>query len=390
MKKDLIRVPRVLGESYNSGLIERLYTTGGSVMLDLIIYLSSYHIKDLFGESWFSVEDFCNRMGYNRSNLQRRLTQKQIADLFGKNASPQYVFTDSTGKTITHPIETVFEAALYKLGMENLYYPVAGEDGRTSYNFVQILKKFDIITNFNTNKATKRLYSAVLSPEIKDFMFSLYNLLELQDYRNLPSRYRYFYLELTKMMFLIRYKISKKEAPFYALTIDQLAKKLGIEVKEPKFRKQKVANVLKKMNQYLNFTNFSFSFVKGNNEKWAYTVLISFPQSTIDYFDEGQYAVFIKRFYSELLWGYTGLQFPDIPLGRERMAKVAEIQNSEELYRDFLLWANSSQNIQLKQEVYRSNYIKAFGKLPEGYTEAGELKQEIPAPEVFIADKTRI
>ncbi len=39
MAKELIRVPRVLGESYNSVLIERLYEAGGNVMLDLIIYL---------------------------------------------------------------------------------------------------------------------------------------------------------------------------------------------------------------------------------------------------------------------------------------------------------------------------------------------------------------
>ena len=44
MAKELIRVPR-----YNSVLIERLYEAGGNVMLDLIIYLGSYHLKDLFG-----------------------------------------------------------------------------------------------------------------------------------------------------------------------------------------------------------------------------------------------------------------------------------------------------------------------------------------------------
>ena len=42
MAKELIRVPRVLGESYNSVLIERLYEAGGNVVLDLIIYLGSY------------------------------------------------------------------------------------------------------------------------------------------------------------------------------------------------------------------------------------------------------------------------------------------------------------------------------------------------------------
>jgi len=36
MAKELIRVPRVLGESYNSVLIERLYEAGGNVMLDHI------------------------------------------------------------------------------------------------------------------------------------------------------------------------------------------------------------------------------------------------------------------------------------------------------------------------------------------------------------------
>ena len=258
------RVPRILGENYNSDLIERLYEAGGNVMLDLIIYQSSHHLKDLFGTSWFSVEDFCHKMGYNRTNLQRKLTEEQLTAMFGSRTPPKYVVAGTAGKSVTHPIETVFEAAIYKLGLENLYYPVAGEDGRTSYNFVQILKRFDIVSDFETKKSTKRLYSAVISPEIKDFMFSLYNLLELQDYRNLPSRYRYFYLELSKMIYLIKYKVKNNETPFYVLTVDQLAKRLGIEIAEPKYRKKKIASILTKMNDYLKYTNFNFSFIKGS------------------------------------------------------------------------------------------------------------------------------
>ena len=45
---------------------------------------------------------------------------------------------------------------------DNLCYPTIGDDGRTSYNFVQILKRFDIMTDFKTKKSTKRLYSAVV------------------------------------------------------------------------------------------------------------------------------------------------------------------------------------------------------------------------------------
>ncbi len=94
MEKELNRVPRLLSESYNSGLIERLYESGGSVMLDIIIYLCGNHVKDLFGESWFSIEDFCKKMGYDRTKLQRKLSQEQMKDLFGKR-SPHYIFKDA-------------------------------------------------------------------------------------------------------------------------------------------------------------------------------------------------------------------------------------------------------------------------------------------------------
>ena len=82
MEKELSRVPRLLSESYNSGLVERLYDSGGSVMLDIIIYLCGNHIRDLFGESWFSIEDFCNKMGFIIGQiLQRKLSKEQLKDL---------------------------------------------------------------------------------------------------------------------------------------------------------------------------------------------------------------------------------------------------------------------------------------------------------------------
>ena len=111
------------------------------------------------------------------------------------------------------------------------------------------------------------------------------------------------------MVYLIKYKTTKNEAPFYVLTVDQLAKKLGIEIAEPKDRKKKVASILKKMNTYLKYTNFNFSFVKGDHERWAYTVLFSFPRHTLHYFDEGQYAVVVKKFYKNLLGLYVEIAY---------------------------------------------------------------------------------
>ena len=207
-------------------------------MLDIIIYLCGNHVKDLFGESWFSIEDFCKKMGYDRTKLQRKLSQEQMKDLFGKR-SPHYIFKDANGEEIIHPVETVFEAALYKLGLENISYPVVA-NGTTSYIFIQILTKFEIKTNFKTKKGTKRLYSASLNNLIKDSVYTLYNLIESQDYRILPNKYRYFYLELSKMIFLIKYKIRSGSLPSYRLTVDQLAKLFNLNFEENKERKTKM------------------------------------------------------------------------------------------------------------------------------------------------------
>lgn len=250
---------------------------------------------------------------------------------------------------------------------------------------MQILKRFDIVTDFGTKKSTKRLYSAVISPEIKDFMFSLYNLLELQDYRNLPSRYRYFYLELSKMIYLIKYKVKNNEAPFYVLTVDQLARKLGVEIAEPKYRKKKIASILTKMNGYLKYTNFNFSFIKGERDKWAYTVLFSYPQDTLRYFDKGRYAVVTKRFYKSLLKLYVELAYPEIEL-ESRGKKVKELENDKELYGEFLQWVNSSENIEKKKQLYINDFVAVFGRFPEGWTQ--ERRQEVPDPENFISPKT--
>ena len=164
------------------------------------------------------------------------------------------------------------------MGLENLYYPVAGEDGRTSYNFVQILKRFDIVSDFETKKSTKRLYSAVISPEIKDFMFSLYTSWNFRIIETYPAVIVIFYLELSKMIYLIKYKVKNNETPFYVLTVDQLAKRLGIEIAEPKYRKKKIASILTKMNGYLKYTNFNFSFIKGEHDRWLIPFCSRFPK----------------------------------------------------------------------------------------------------------------
>lgn len=363
--KELSRYPRVLSEFYNTGLVERLYKIGAiggsSVAFDLIVFLANHQMKNLFGEIWFSINDFCEAMGYERTKLHRKLKKDQMEKLFG-TCTPQYI-CDVNGKEIIHPIETVFEAALYKLGIENIAFPVRNNSGGTSYNFVQIITKFDIKTDFSTKKGIKRLYSATLSNTIKDSLFNEYNLMEMQDYRVLPDRYRYFYLNLARMVYLIKYKIQQGQAPYFTLTVDQLAKMFDVNVAENNNRKTKVTSILNSINNFLKVTKFQFEFIKGENQKWAYTVKFYFPEDTLEYFDEKFNAVFISKFYTALLWKYVDLAYSVLGPGRGR--KVDEIKNDSKQYNDFLTWAHSKESLSEKAQAYRDTFIQTFKRSPE-------------------------
>ena len=132
-QKELSRVPRTLSESSNTKVLEVLFDAGGTVMSDIIIYVASSQMKDLFGDCWFSINDFCEVMGYERTKLQRKLTEKQLDFLFS-NQRPVYI-TEQNGQKIEHPIENTFEAALYRLGTSNLSVAYA-MNGKTQYGLV--------------------------------------------------------------------------------------------------------------------------------------------------------------------------------------------------------------------------------------------------------------
>lgn len=363
------RAPRTLTDRSNSGLIKKLYESGGSVALDLIIYLANHQLKNLFGESWFSIKDFCDTMNYERTKLHRKLTQKQIEEMFGKQL-PEYMKTDPDGTQIVHQIENKFEAAIYWLGKTNLTVPFQNADGSTSFNFVQIISKFDIKTNFKTKKDTKRLYSVTLNPAIRDSVFSQYDLVDLADYRSLPDRtgYRFFYLNLAKMICVIKYRRKTAGQPFFTFTVNELAKVFNIQSKRNDHRKSKVKEILDSINELLVNTKFEYCFIKSEGQKWAYTVQFHFKQETLDFFDEKFKAVFTKKYYEDMLWEYTGLAYPNIPIGNgmgSRKSKKEEIMANPDLYKDFIDWMHSEQNLSLKLNRFTDIFVSVFEKTPQ-------------------------
>ena len=361
-QKELSRVPRTLSESSNSKVLEVLFDAGGTVMSDIIIYVASSQMKDLFGDCWFSINDFCEAMGYERTKLQRKLTEKQLDFLFS-NQHPVYI-TEQNGQKIEHPIENTFEAALYRLGTSNLSVAYA-MNGKTQYKFIQILDNFEIKDDFSTKKRTKRNYNVHLCKDLMNTLFTEYNLLELKDYRKLPNRkgYRKFYLNLAKMIYLIKYKADHGQQPYFTTTVDQLADVFEVAVKNNHDRKKKVTSILNAINKKLERTKFHFQFIKGEGEKWLYTVQFFFDAETLEYFDEKIKAILTSQYHETLKSIF--LNKKGIHVSRHYQYKDSFKLGSGEYYQEFTTWLYSEEDKEIKANAYRDTYIKVVGIRPE-------------------------
>lgn len=353
------RIPRAILCKENEEAVKQLCSIS-NIALDLIVYVSHQKMKDLFGDTYFSCEDFCRAMGYNRTNLQRRLTPEQMKDYLGRT---EVIYTP-LGETVSHPIETLFEAVMYKMTKENIVIPLE-KNGETSFSGVQILTDFRIADNFKTRKLTKRLYMPVVSAKLKELLFKNYNLLELNDYRVIPNEkgYRLFYLHLTRMVSLVRYKIEKGEVPEFTMTVDELAGIFCLTQKEKRQRKVKVTRILTLINDRISAAKFGFEYIRGKNERYAYTVRFSFPGSTLDYFNEEFRSVFTKKFYGAVTSYYLTVVVgvhPAVAYKEYASIKADEARNTE-----FLEWFFSDRDKEEKKRLYRSLFEKTFGCCPE-------------------------
>jgi hypothetical protein len=73
-QKQFSRVPSTLTDQRNYDLLS---TNNSSLLVDFIVYLSDTQMQNLFGDNEFSIDDFCKKMGYERTNLQRKITSKE-------------------------------------------------------------------------------------------------------------------------------------------------------------------------------------------------------------------------------------------------------------------------------------------------------------------------
>lgn len=367
-KKSLCRIPKsIINDKQNNVILRDLYTMGGHVGVGLIIYLCrDLQRKDLFGDCGFTIDEFSRIMGFSKNHLYEKLSPDKLKRYFGEEY-PKYIYKDENGKTGEHRIENLFECILHKMGLQTIALPVYAVDGGfVRQKFIPIIDQYDIKDNFKSSKRTKRIYRAKINNELKEALFYNYNLIELNEYRQIPDRigYREFYLNICRMIALVKYKKQQGLPTFFTMTVNQLADIFNINAVENKVRKMRVSRTLEAVNKSLKIAKFNYEYIKGENERWAYTVKFEFSEDALAYFDEEYKAVFMKRYYDNLLFNYIKMRYPTYEMRRILLERTRFQQDDaeKEIFRN---WMFSGDDREMKLKTYQDTSAELLRMNPE-------------------------
>lgn len=287
--KNLTRIPQAF--SFDTNAITRTYGEQSALIRDILVFLANKTTTSFFEDFIFSLDDFCNEFGYSKIELQRTL--------------PEFVNCPDDKKPYEdgHCFDSVFEYALYKGFTKVLVFSVKNfkEDGFDLRNMVL----FDAIKAIykKNGRNEKRYYQVELDYRIREMQLSRFFLTDKEQYKEiqipkklkLTGGLRNFYLYVGRMIAIVKYTIKQGGEPHYILTVDEVAKIMELSIIRNDKRKAKVREYIDKLNSILGGYGFTYCFCKGEGQRYEYSIKFSFPQKTLDYFDEKNKARFFHK-----------------------------------------------------------------------------------------------
>ena len=350
---ELSRIPQSLVFDFNA--IDRKFGEEAPIVRDIIVFAARQKMNDLWGEVVFSMEDFCNEFGHNRTTMQRTLKRFE--------ETPANMLPVIEGDV--HSWDSLFEYALYRALHENLVIN-RRRDGKDVVDSYQIIEK--LIVSYKgkgvSKKRQKRTYLLKLSDKLLDNLLNEYYLIDYEDYKGLKSNqlqsvgaYRNFYMYMARMIATIRYKDKKEEEEKkehnYIISIDDLCNVFNSNYSKSYDRKKYVRNTLDKVQKSLKNTPFKYSFVK-NGTRYLYFVSFTFPSETLTFFDERLKAVFISKLIDRLKFNFIEKDNPNLG-GYQVMQSVKRIDREK-----FLKWFFEPEDRERKDKAFRELYLQVY------------------------------
>lgn len=344
--KALSRVPQSL--SFDNKALNRTYGEEAAIIRDIIVYVANNQMINLFGEVEFSISEFCDVMGYNRTTLARTLEK------FREGDAPQID---------EHKFDSTFEYALFRGLKENVVFK-RKRDGKETFESVQIIEKLDVLYDKTTRKLNKRIYNIRLGSKILDYLFTEYNLIDFNEYRNIRSQQisvtgslRNFYIFMARVITQVKYNKKIGAGDSFIISIDDLCGIYGVEIETAKDKKKYITRILNNMNKELSNLKYDWQYVK-NGYRYAYFVEFKFTDKTLEYFDEQLKSVFFKQLYGNLKY---------IFLHAGKDASIENYKNMSEKYANmdrekYMEWFFSDDEDKAeKLKAFHDTYLKVYG-----------------------------
>jgi len=351
MDNELSRIPQSF--TFDVDAIDRKFASEAPIIRDIIVYAARSKMRDLWGDITFTIDEFCNEFGHNRTNLQRTLKQfRNVPDsnLPMINGDP-------------HPWDGLFEYALYRALNENIVFS-RKRNGVAEVESYQIIEKLTVHykNKAASKKREKRAYSIQISDKLAKNLLDEYFLIDYEDYKGLTSSkissvgsYRNFYLFMSRMIATTRFtnlkQQNEKKDYTYIVTVDEVCKILNINFSQANDKKKHITKILGILQKNLKKTPFTWQFVKHEN-RHAYHISFTFAYDTIIYFDEKLKTVFIKKLQQSLTDGYVKKDNPKYDGHDLYLYYKAGKLNKD----DFIKWFFNSENKEIKEKYFRQVY----------------------------------
>lgn len=357
-KKELTRIPQSIASNFKE--MQNTYGRLSPIVTDLMIFLANQQMNSIFNDISFTLDDFCEKMGYPKKELQRKMSEEERKEILGSTIA---TYKNKTGEQV---LENKFELALWLATQRNIMMSRINSKGDFIYTGVQIMNSFEISIDYSTQKSQKKRYLVVLGGMLKDFLLTNYNLIEMKDYRSIPNYegYRDFYLYLSRIIVIVKYKKKKHEESKFIMSVDELCDIFGSKITRNDDKKKFVTRTLNRIRDLIEYAKFNYEYVHAG-QRYKYHVQFDFADETLEYFDEKIKAQFFKALLNEFETEFTNYYFHAIPhmqraLEYRRMMDETDIdhRNSRKTFVD---WLFSEENREAKMQKYREVFFKICG-----------------------------
>jgi hypothetical protein len=347
IQTELTRVPQSLAFDTDALLLQ--YDKQAIIIKDLLLFVVKRQLtlQDIFGHVSFTIDDFCQDMGYSKSEMYRTLE-----DFNAKKKAPTL---DG------HVFDGLFEYALYRGLKENVVFHRKDKEGFT-VNSVQLFKQVEVLYNKNTKKNTRRTYSIILGNDIMEAIFKSYFVLDYNDYRNLAVKsseatgaYRNFYIYYARMIATCRYHNNHS----FITSVDELCRIFNYNFSENKYKKKHIGKSLNYIQKSISLS-FNYRFIRHNGSKYAYHIYFEFSDEVLNAFDEKLLSVFFKRVRDKTWTSFIINQTKNEP---NYSAKTNIEQNAS--IDDYYKWFFSSEDSETKRYIIKELTKELFPIGPE-------------------------